>query len=128
VGLGGVGKDFSKPHLYGEWKFNSHEADAYEVKLLLGEEIAPRWHWGLNIFYEQQVDDERGSEFGFSQAVGYTLLDERLGLGMEMKFERASAPNFDGKPAVEFLIGPSIQWRPTPRTHFDLVPLFGTDT
>ena len=120
------GKIFLNPTLYGEWKFNSHEADAYEVKLLLGEEIAPRWHWGLNIFYEQQVDDERGSEFGFSQAVGYTLLDERLGLGMEMKFERASAPNFDGKPAVEFLIGPSIQWRPTPRTHFDLVPLFGT--
>ena len=39
---------------------------------------------------------------------------------------RASGPNFQGKPAVEFLIGPSIQWRPTGRTHLDLVPLFGT--
>jgi len=30
------------PTLYGEWKFNDHNPDAYEVKLLLGDDIAPR--------------------------------------------------------------------------------------
>ena len=26
---------------------------------------------------------------------------------------------------MEILLGPSFQWRPTPRTHIDIVPLFG---
>jgi hypothetical protein len=29
--------------------------DVYELKLLLGEELAPRWHWGFNGVYEQEV-------------------------------------------------------------------------
>jgi hypothetical protein len=33
---------------------------------------------------------------------------------------------FSGKPEVEFLLGPSVQWRPTRRTHLDFVPLLGT--
>jgi hypothetical protein len=120
------GKIPLNPTLYGEWKFNSHTADAYEVKLLLGDEIAPRWHWGFNLFYEQQVGGGRESEMGFSQALSYSLVDQRLSVGVEMQLERTSEPNLDGKPAVEFLIGPSVQWRPIPRIHLDLVPLFGT--
>lgn len=120
------GKIPLNPTLYGEWKFNDHHPDAYEVKLLLGEELAPRWHWGFNLFYEQEVGGGRQSEAGFSQAISYTLLDEKLSLGVEMNLERTSGPNFDGKPATEFLLGPSLQWRPTPRMHLDLVPLFGT--
>ena len=120
------GKIPLNPTLYGEWKFNDREPDAYEIKLLLAEDLAPRWHWGFNLFYEQEVAGGRGSECGFSQAVSYTVVDEKFSVGVEMNLERRSGPNFDGKPAVEFLIGPSIQWRPTPRTHLDLVPLFGT--
>jgi hypothetical protein len=120
------GKIPLNPTLYAEWKFNDHDPDAYEVKLLLGDEIAPRWHWGCNLFFEQEVGGGRESELGFSQAVGYTVLDQKLSLGLEMKLERASGPNLDGKPSVEFLIGPSAQWRLTRRTHLDLVPLFGT--
>src|SRR5204863_3688768 len=67
----------------------------------------------------------RTSELAFSQAVGYTLLDQTLSLGAEMNVERASEPNFQGNPAVEVLIGPSLQWRPTPRIHLDIVPLIG---
>jgi hypothetical protein len=120
------GKIPLNPTLYGEWKFNSHEADAYEVKLLLGDEITTRWHWGFNAFYEQQVGGGRESELGGSLAFSYTAIDERLSLGIEMNLERASEPNLDGDPALEFLIGPSVQWRPTPRMHLDFVPLFGT--
>ena len=114
------------PTLYGEWKFNDDNPDAYELKLLLGEGFGPRWHWGFNLFYEQEVGGGRESEMGFSQALSYTLLDEKLSAGVEMNLERTSGPNLDGNPATEFLIGPSVQWRPTPRTHLDLVPLFGT--
>lgn len=119
------GKIPLNPTLYGEWQFHEDGPDVYEVRLLLGEDLSARWHWGLNLAYEQQVGGERESELAFSQGLSYTLLDEKLGLGVEMAFERSSAPNFDGRPAEEFLIGPSIQWRPTPRTHLDLVPLFG---
>jgi hypothetical protein len=119
------GKIPLNPTLYGEWKFNAHDPDAYEVKLLLGDDICPRWHWGFNVFYEQEVGGGRGSELGFSDAISYTIVDEKFSLGIEMKLERSSGPNLDGKPEVEFLIGPSAQWRPCPRVHLDLVPLFG---
>jgi hypothetical protein len=120
------GKIPLNPTLYGEWKFNDDTPDAYELKLLLGTDLAPRWHWGLNLFYEQEVGGERGSETGFSQALGYSLIDQKLGVGVEMNLERRSSPNLEGTPAVEFLLGPSVQWRITPRTHLDLAPLFGT--
>ena len=120
------GKIPLNPAIYGEWKFNRNDPDAYEVKLLLGEQIAPRWHWGANLFYEQEVGGGRESEMGFAQGISYTLKDEKLSVGVEMNLERASGPNLDGVPATEFLIGPSVQWRPMSRMHLDLVPLFGT--
>jgi len=120
------GKIPLNPTLYAEWKFNEHAPDAYELKLLLGEELAPRWHWAFNIFYEQEVAGGRESEYGFAQGLSYTVIDEKFSAGVEMNFERRSSPNFDGKPEVEFTIGPSLQWRPTPRTHLDIVPLVGT--
>jgi hypothetical protein len=119
------GKIPLNPTIYGEWKFNDKDPDAFEVKLLLGEEIASRWHWGLNLFYEQEVGGGRGSEIGFAQALSYSIVDQKLSAGVEMKLERASGPNLDGKPETEFLVGPSVQWRPCSRVHLDLVPLFG---
>lgn len=119
------GKIPLNPAIYGEWKFNKNDPDAYEVKLLLGEQIAPRWHWGANLFFEQEVGGSRESEMGFAQGLSYTLQDERLSVGLEMNLERASGPNLDGLPSTEFLIGPSVQWRPMSRMHLDLVPLIG---
>jgi hypothetical protein len=120
------GKIPLNPTLYGEWKFNHRDPDAYELKLLLGDDFAPGWHWGFNAFYEQEVGGGRGSEGGASFAVSRTLIDEKLSLGVETNLERRSGPNLDGKPEVEFLVGPSLQWRPISRMHLDLVPLLGT--
>jgi hypothetical protein len=114
------------PTLYSEWKFNGAAPDAYELKLLLGERLAPRWHWGFNLFYEQETGGARATELGFSQAVSYSAIDSKLSVGAEMNFECTTEKGSRGDPAIEFLIGPSIQWRPTPRTHLDVVPLFGT--
>jgi len=113
------------PTLYGEWKFNNSAPDAYEAKLLLGDEVATGWHWGLNAFYEQAVGGERTNESGMSTAISNTLIDEKFSLGLEMNIERASAPNFHGVPTVEVLLGPSLQWLPAQNMHVDFVPLFG---
>lgn len=119
------GKIFLNPTLYAEWKFNGDAPDAYELKLLLGAQLAPRWHWGFNLFYEQETGGARATELGFSQAVSYSAIDSKLSVGLEMNFEHVTERGSRGHPAIEFLIGPSIQWRPTPRAHLDLVPLFG---
>lgn len=119
------GKIPLNPTVYGEWKFNNHGADAFEVKILLGEEIAPGWHWGFNAFYEQEVGGDRQSEAGIAQGLSYTVADGKLGVGVEMNVERASHRNLDGSPETEVLLGPSVQWRPIPRMHLDFVPLFG---
>jgi hypothetical protein len=108
-----------------EWRFRNHVADSYEFVLALGEEIAPRWHWGANLFYEQQVGDDHEREFAGSQAVSFTLIDEKLSVGVEMKLVDET-DDLDRHSHLVFLIGPSVQWRPTPRTHLDIVPLFGT--
>lgn len=113
------------PTIYAEWKFNDHAADVYEIKLLFGEEIAPRWHWGLNLIHEQEDSGAKTTEFGFSQALSYTVLDEKLSVGLEMKFAHVTEDGKRHDASIEFLLGPSLQWRPTKRTHLDLVPLFG---
>jgi hypothetical protein len=113
------------PTLYAEWKFNGVAPDAYELKLLLGEQLAPCWHWGFNLFYEQETGGARATELGFSQAVSYSAIDSKFSVGVEMNFEHTTQKSSRGNPAIEFLIGPSIQWRPTTRTHLDFVPLFG---
>jgi hypothetical protein len=119
------GKIPLNPAIYGEWKFNDHAPDAYEVKLLLGDQIAPRWHWGINLFYEQEVGGGRESEMGLAQGLSYSLVDEKLSAGIEMNVERSSGPNLDGVPGTEVLLGPSVQWRPLSRMHLDIVPLIG---
>jgi hypothetical protein len=113
------------PTVNAEWKFNDGAADAFEFQLLLGEEFSERLHWGLNLFYENQIGDDRIREFAASMAVSYTLIDEKLSAGIEMKFSSESDKDIRGHPENRFQIGPSIQWRPTRRTHLDVVPLFG---
>ena len=58
------GKLPGNPTLYGEWTFRNHVlgGDKYEVKLLLGDSVTPRWHWGANFIYEQEVGAARATE------------------------------------------------------------------
>ena len=121
------GKIPLNPTLYGEWKFvdGSQGSDVFELKVLLGEELAPRWHWGLNLIYEQETGGGRAAEWAWSQGVSYTLQDQRWGLGVEMKFSHETEEGSRGDAEIKFLLGPSLQWRPTQRTHLDIVPLIG---
>jgi hypothetical protein len=113
------------PTVKTEWKLNDEEADAYEFALELGSDITEGWHWAVNLFYEQQVGDDRERELAVSQAISRTVIDEKLGVGVEMKLTDET-DNLDRHSHLVFQIGPSVQWRPTPRTHLDVVPMLGT--
>lgn len=119
------GKIPMNPTIYLEYKFGYQKADAYEIKMLLGDQIAPRWHWGANIFAEQQTGDEEATETGISAALAYTILDDKLSIGLETEYAQESVENERSDPSKELLLGPSIQWRPTSRSHIDVTPLFG---
>lgn len=122
------GKIPLNPTFYGEWKFvdKTQGPDVFELKVLLGEELAPRWHWGLNAIYEQEVGGSRATEWAFSQGVSYTLIDQKLSAGLEMKFTHETTIGTRSNPEIKFVIGPSIQWRPWSWMHLDIVPLLGT--
>ncbi len=122
------GKIPLNPTLYGEWKFvdKSQGPDVFEIKLLLGEEIAPRWHWGFNVAWEQEVGEARTTELAASQGISYTLIDRCLSAGVEMVFRNETEAGARSDAEVSFLIGPSFQWRPWKSSHLDIVPLFGT--
>lgn len=113
------------PTVYLEYVFAHDAADAIEAKLLLGSELAAGVHWGVNLVYEQQMGDERTTEYVVSGALGKTLLDQKLGIGVEAKYATESEKSERSDASQEFLLGPSLQWRPAPRWHVDLAPLFG---
>jgi hypothetical protein len=113
------------PTLYGEWKFMNTGSDVYELKLLLGDELGHGWHWGINGVWEQEIEDAEATEYALSAALSRTLLDERLSLGLESQTKLESEEGSRGEPEKTFLLGPSLQWRPSARTHLDVVPLFG---
>lgn len=58
--------------------------------------------------------------------MSYTAIESKLSVGIETNFENTTENNSRGDPEIEFLVGPSVQRRPTSRTHLDLEPLFGT--
>jgi hypothetical protein len=104
---------------------SSHIPNAFEVRLLLGEQFGAHTQWALNLFHEQELGANRESETGFSQAISYSLKEETLRVGLEMQFIRATERGSRGDPTYEFDIGPSLTWKPSRRTRLDVAALFG---
>ncbi len=117
------GKIPLNPTLYLEYSQHDHDPNALEGKLLLGTDLTPRWHWGLNLACEQELGQPNNTELAASQGISYSLLDDKLGAGVEMEYYHEKATGSPG--ANVFLIGPSVQWHITSRMHLDLAPLFG---
>ena len=118
------GKIPLNPTVKVEWKHNNGGTDAAEANLLFGDELAPAWHWGSDLFYEQSVNGDRRTEKAVSLAVSYSAIDEKLGVGMEARLD--SENDVDDRHAhLNMELGPSVQWRITPRLHLDLESLFG---
>lgn len=123
------GKIPLNPALYAEYKVvdPANGPDVYEFKLLLGEQLAPRFHWGLNAVFENEMGGERTREWQVSQGVSFTVIDEVFSVGLEMKWTHETTEFSRGEPEQGFLLGPSIQWCPTRNSHVDLVSLWGTN-
>lgn len=113
------------PTVYVEWKAVDEGADVLETKLLLGEELGRGWHWGLNLVREWETGGERAIEYAVSQAFSFTVVDSSFSVGVEMAYSEETVAGGRSDPERSGRIGPSVQWRPTARTHLDIVPLFG---
>jgi hypothetical protein len=124
--LANWGKIPLNPTLYGEWNFNDAAPDKWELKLLLGETFGRRWNWAGNFTYEQETGGEREQEVAVSSALTYALIDQTLNAGVEMLWERKTSKDTRGDPENEFLIGPSVNVRPTRFSFITVAPLFGT--
>lgn len=117
------------PTIYLEWIQRGHEGenDKYEFKLLLGDSLFnDTIFYGCNFSIEKEVGGEKEVELQFAQAIGTTIIERKLMGGVEMYYQNNSFKGARGTPANSFVIGPSIQWRPTNRTFLDVVGLIGT--
>ena len=123
------GKIWGNPTFYGEYKIADHHwgPDVYEVKLLLGDQFLSRWHWGVNFVWEAETAGDREYEFQIPAGLSYALIDGKLSVGVEALFDRDTVKGERAHPALQFNVGPSIQWRPTPRTHVDFSCQWGTN-
>jgi len=102
--------------------------DAFEVRLLLAQDFG-KVEWALNGFFEQEIGGDRGRECGFAQSAMIPVTrDERLRVGVEMQFTAFNDSGIrqnDEPTSFRFIIGPTIAWKPSANTRFDLSPLFG---
>ncbi len=119
------GKIWGNPTAYVEYKFSDPDVDSYELKLLLGDELKPSWHWGTNLVYERELSGSLENVYELTAGISHTLKDERLSLGGEIKTSIADEHSDRGEWTEELLVGPSLQYRPTPRVHLDVATLVG---
>jgi hypothetical protein len=131
-GIGDILHDEGPPEPAGKGEaedfLNEHNPlpDAVEVRLLLAETFGD-FEWALNGFFEQETSGDRGREYGFAQSamVPIILPRERLKVGVEMQFTTFTDKGIRDDPSYRFIIGPTIAWKPSKNTRFDVSPLFG---
>jgi len=117
------------PTLYLEWKRESGGGHFAELKLLLGGELSRRLHWGANLVWERELFGAGSNEYALTAGMAYTVLDETLSAGAELKSEVVDVRFHRFNPSsYEVLAGPSLQYRPVRRAHLTLVTLFGWET
>jgi hypothetical protein len=122
------GKIPLNPTLYGEYKIRDghYGPDVFECKLLLGTDLTPKLHWGFNLSREADLGGEKDVEWELTQGFSYSVIDQVLGVGVEMEYGDESVAGERGHPERRFLIGPTMQIRPTKNSHVDLVAMWST--
>jgi len=119
------GKIWGNPTLYVEWVGLEQRPDAFEAKLLLGDEFAPRWLWGANLSGEFELGGERAYEYQLTGGVSHVLIDSKLSLGGEAILEFVDVKGDRGSFDTSLLVGPSILFKPTDRINITFSPLVG---
>jgi hypothetical protein len=122
------GKIPFNPTLYAEYiVFEGDRPEIAEFKLLLGDELAPRWHWGINLVAELETGGEREYVYEIDGGISYTLFDEKFSVGAEAKIEFATTRDSRSEYDATILVGPSFQWKPLPQLTVNVAPLFGVE-
>lgn len=116
---------WGNPTAYLEWVGRDEEADKVEAKLLFGGEIDTGWHWGTNLVFEHEMGGLQANGYEVTGGVSYTLIDQKLSAGAEAKLAFEDDKLDRGSYSNEFLLGPSFQFRPVPRSHIDFAALAG---
>lgn len=99
--------------------------DAYEVRLLLGQEIGKHIEFAGNIFFDQDLWADREREIGFSTATSFAIRGEALKVGFETSYRNISRSGAGTKAQNIFELGPAFTIKPSPHTRIDLAPLCG---
>ncbi len=101
--------------------------DAYEFRLLLAQDFGDRIEWAMNWFFEKENTGDRGREWGFAQSASIPVLleRERLKVGVEMEYKNFTVKDTRGDPMHSFVIGPTVAFRSSRNTRFDISTLFG---
>jgi hypothetical protein len=117
---------WGNPTLYLEYIRQTEGPHKAEAKLLLGGALGPRWFWGLNLFFESELWGAQTHEYGVVAGLAYSLLDSRLSIGAETNVELIDTRFARFSPLeIEWLIGPTLSWRPVPQAHLLLTAYAG---
>ena len=104
---------------------NRNSPDAYELRLLLGQEFIPRVQWAANLFFQHELSGARNREVGFTQDITYLAVADKVEVGAEMRYTNATRRTEQRGSANEFVIGPSLNCKPNLHTVVSVAPLFG---
>lgn len=101
--------------------------DACEFRLLLAQDFGERFEWAMNWFFEQEIQGDRGREWGFAQSAVMPVLlpNERLKVGIEMQYKNFTTSFTRDDPEHSFVVGPTAAWKPSASTRIDVSPLIG---
>jgi hypothetical protein len=119
------GEIWGNPTLYLEWIHQHNGPDAIEGKVLFGGEIGSGIHAGLNLVWERELGLSKANEYAIDAGLSFTMIDETLSLGAEVKIELVDVEGSRFELEQEYLVGPSLAYTPIPPMHLLLTPLFG---
>ena len=119
------GKIWGNPTLYVEYVNKVDESDAAEFKVLIGDELSPGWHWGVNGVFERTLHDELNNEWQITGGLSYTVTDMKFSVGLEVQAIWEDVVHERGHYEDVIFIGPSIQWHPQGRSTLNVAVLRG---
>ena len=119
---------WGNPTLYASWGRRHEAPDVAELKLLLGDALAPRWHWGFNVVYERELGEAEEAGYLAIAGLSYSVVDSVFSIGAEVRgeIEDEEGARFEFERG-ELVAGPSLQWKPQPAMHIDLAVLAGIE-
>ena len=117
------------PAVSAEYRFGLGNglADSGEFALLISHDFPHLIEWAMNIFVDREFGGRQSTSAGFAQSVEIPVLlpEEKLEVGIEMRYQGGGERVGEGGSTKGFEIGPTLAWRPTKNARFDLSPLVG---